>query len=95
MAFNITLAYFVVGGITPSPKQNRLTLCGKSFLFILRLDGLNIVSNKRYDPDNDIRQIQWNKIYSHRIPIKMWYIDDDGLWCLNGTGEFLKGSQYQ
>lgn len=65
MGIIITLAYFVVGCITPSLKQNRLTSCGKSFLFILRLDGLN-VSNKAYDPNKNrnIQQIERNKIFS-------------------------------
>lgn len=52
MGINTTLAYFVVGPIKPSSKQNKLILCVKSFLFILGLDGPNIVSNERCDPNN-------------------------------------------
>lgn len=65
MGINITLAYFVVGRIKPSSKQNKLILCVKSFLFILRLDGLNIVSSERCDPNNNkdnTQQKQQNKI---------------------------------
>lgn len=46
MGVSFTLAYFVVTDCTVS-KQNELMLYGESFLFILRMDGLNIVSNEK------------------------------------------------
>lgn len=50
------MVYFVASCMTPTlphhPEQSKLTLHGKSLLFIPRIYELNIVSSKTYDPNS-------------------------------------------
>ena len=59
MEINVTLTYFGVScTIITSPRKNKLTWYGKSCL--LKIEGLNVVSNTKYDPNSGTDTKEWN-----------------------------------